>query len=406
MEQHNNKQLHFYVSLVFYSVSVTGGKGNISSDCNLLYDLQFIEINNGDHLLVASGEPGILMYKWSHFEAAISAGMDRENDAAASSKPKCQDPSFTTIHPPATFGTISPVATFKPHPSPVISFGEPVEINSTSYNKADDIIVGAAGDMFGCYQWDVATEQLLGTFAGVSRSDYGRCGHKDYLHVVKTLSGTGGGSSHYVTGGEDGNIGFWDSRTRRLVEMMNIQATMDKNKDLVTSYMNNSRGFLNSNSSPTPSWNNNGSHTGWVSSMDTSDNWLAVCGGLEASNNNSIITSRSSAGGFTSSSGFVTLWHLPTRTFISGCITRESMNTVVYNDCLECLVTGGNEGRISFWGSITALGQSRGRAWSTPSATYTISVDSESNSMIVGGSGAVLDRFMDRVRVAQLKLSS
>ena len=176
-----------------HSVSITDSKASASSKCDVLYDLQFIELNDGDHLLVASGEPGILVYKWSHFEAAISAIMDRDENAAASSKPKCQDPSVTAaIYPPTITGTIHPVATFMPHPSPVIHFGEPVEINSTSYNKADNVIVGAAGDMFGCYQWDVATEQLLGTFAGVSSFNHGRWGHKDYLHVVKTLPGTGG----------------------------------------------------------------------------------------------------------------------------------------------------------------------------------------------------------------------
>ncbi|KAL3809203.1 hypothetical protein ACHAXA_005410 [Cyclostephanos tholiformis] len=348
------------------TVSAGGGKGNIiSSSCNVLYDLQFVEINNGDRLLVASGEPGILMYKWSHFEAAISAVMDEDgDDATAHDKPRCQDPSITAMHPPTFGSSISPIVTLKPHPSPVAHCGGSIEINSTCYNKADDTIVGAAGDMFGCYQWDVATERLLGTFAGVStRSDYGRCGHKDYLHVVKSLPGTGGGSSYYVTGGEDGNIGFWDGKTRGLVEMMNVQATMDKNKDLVTSNIYNGRGFLNSNSSPTPSWNNIGSNISWVSSMDISDNWLAVCGGSETLNNNSIITSRTSAGGFPGSSGFLTLWHLPTRTFASGCITRESLNAVAYNDSLGCFVTGGNECRISFWDSIATLGQSRGRSW-------------------------------------------
>ena len=79
---------------------------------------------------------------------------------------------------------------------------------------------------------------------------------------------------------------------------------------------------------------------------------------------------------------------------------------MAYNDSLDCLISGGNEGRISFWGSITKLGQARGCAWSTPPATYTISIDSESNSMIVGGSGGILDCFMDRVKVSQLLLNS
>eukprot|EP00579_Thalassiosira_antarctica_P017437 CAMPEP_0201948712 /NCGR_PEP_ID=MMETSP0903-20130614/55605_1 /ASSEMBLY_ACC=CAM_ASM_000552 /TAXON_ID=420261 /ORGANISM="Thalassiosira antarctica, Strain CCMP982" /LENGTH=450 /DNA_ID=CAMNT_0048491905 /DNA_START=80 /DNA_END=1428 /DNA_ORIENTATION=+ len=294
--------------------------GTTGSKNQVLYDLQFIQTSSGDHLLVASGDPGIIIYKWCDFEAAIDVARD-DDDGGNDKKPKCQDPQrnkhLTIVE------SIHPITTFRPHPSPATSFGESVEINSTSYSTADGILFGAAGDAFGCYQWDLDSEKLLGTFGGASRLDGGR-GHRDYLHVVKTIpENEGVGSSRYViTGGEDGNMGFWDGKERKLIEMMNVQSTMDKNKDSVTSNNHTTptnRSFM-SNSSTT--WNN-GSNL-WVSSMETNGNWLAVCGGAENSNNT--ITSRSSG---PSSSGFMTLWHLPTRTFTSGCVTRESLNTVV-----------------------------------------------------------------------------
>lgn len=131
--------------------------------------------------------------------------------------------------------------------------------------------------------------------------------------------------------------------------------------------------------------------------MDTKDNWLAVCGGAESGNNN--ITGRSAP----NSAGFVSLWHLPTRTFTSGCVTRESVNAVTYNDSLDCFVTGGNEGRVSFWSSSTMARE--GRSWSTLAATYSMAVHPDTGMMVVGGSGNVLDCFVDRVKVSQLQFA-
>lgn len=359
------------------SVRVVGETG---SNNQILYDLQFIQTSNG-HLLVVSGNPGILIYKWRDFEAAIDA---REGGDTLSKKPKCQDPlriESSSHHP--LFVELQPIATFQPHPSPV-SFGESVEINCTSYSKSDGILFGAAGDMFGCYQWDLATEKLLGTFGCASRFDGG--GHQDYLHVVKTIPETEGVGSHYLlTGGEDGNMGFWDGKNRKLIEMINVRNSVTSNTTP------NSRSFTSNPASP---WNN-GSNL-WVSSMDTYGNWLAVCGGAE--NTISTLTSRSGP----SSAGFMTLWHLPTRTFTAGCVTRENMNTVVYNSSLGCFVSGANEAMVDSW-EPTTLTRS-GRSWITPPATYTISVDSE--SMVIGGIGSTLDSFVDRVKVSQLHFIS
>ena len=352
-----------------------------------MYDLQFIETNN-EHYLVVSGDVGIVMYKWSQFEEAISAAMD-ENDGTSIPKPKkvkCQDPVSTTN----SSNNITPITIFKPHTS--TTFGSCVEINSISYDKSNGILYGAAGDVFGCYQYDIASEKLLGTFGGASRGKSSG-GHTDYLHVVKTIPESDGMGSRYVmTGGEDGNLGFWDGKERKLIEMINIQSSMNKNKHLVTSDTTSSsnRGFSSSTS-----WNNNASNSNnmWVSSMATNGNWLAVCGGSE---NN---PSRSGP----NSSGFMTLWHLPTRTFTSGRVTRESINTVVYNYSLDSFVTGGNEGRVSFWESTSAERSSR--SWCTPPATYSLSVDPDSSSMVVGGTGGILDCFVDRVKTSQLCIS-
>ncbi|KAL7530262.1 hypothetical protein ACHAWF_003306 [Thalassiosira exigua] len=347
----------------------------------VLYDLKFIRTNNED-LLVVSGDPGVLLYKWRDFEAVIDARDGRDCTTAA--KPKCQDPqNKKQSSRQGPFVEIDPVATFQPHPSPAASFGEPIEINSTSFIEQDGTLFGAAGDVFGCYRWDLATETLLGTFGGASRYDGG--GHRDYLHVVKALpEEASGGSRVVVTGGEDGNMGFWDGKTGKMIEMVNVQSVMDKNKNLLTSNAsasNTNRGFMSNSSSS------------WVSSMDANGDWLAVCGGVESANNS--ITARSGP----NSSGFLALWHLPSRKFTSGSVTRESLNAVVYNPSLDSFVTGGNEGRISFWEPTTLVRS--GRSWCTPPSTYTISVGP---SMLVGGVGGTLDCFVDRVKVSQMSI--
>ena len=422
-----------YTILLVYSITVPGKYSQpyyYDNNNNVLYDLQFIQADNGNHLLVVSGDPGILIYKWSDIEAAISAVLDDTADddddddvtTATNNNKKpmmmCQDPKPNTTT--NLIENIIPITTFTPHPSTAGGGGggssESIEINSTSYNSSNNLLYGAAGGFFGCYTWDLSSEKLLGTFgragggsSGNGRGGRGGGGHHDYLHVVKSLPETStiGSKTYVITGGEDGNMGFWDGRDQTLIEMVNMQSVMDKKKDFVTTttassnttVSNSNRGFMSSTTSSATPWN--GSSNLWVSSMDTCGDWLAVCGGCEntAGINNMSLTSRSSGPG---TSGYTTLWHLPTRTFTSGCATRESVNAVIYNPTLDNFVSGGNEGRVSYWES-TSLNRS-GRSWSTPPAAYTMAVDSESNIMVVGGSGGILDCFVDRVKISQLQV--
>lgn len=185
--------------------------------------------------------------------------------------------------------------------------------------------------------------------------------------------------------------GFWNGHERKLIELYDIQSTMDKNKQLVTGQSTN-RGFLNNSSI----WSN-GCNL-WVSSIEPNGNWLAVGGGAEYGHNG--ITARSSS--MPATTGFLTTWHLPTRSFTSGCVTRESINAIVYNPSLDMLVTGANEGRISYWESTST--KRVGRAWCSASATYALAVSLESSKMVAGGCGGVVDCFVDRVRISQLRL--
>ncbi|KAL7522458.1 hypothetical protein ACHAWX_007147 [Stephanocyclus meneghinianus] len=341
----------------------------------VLYDVQFLPNTYSSHsLLVVSGDPGVVIYKWSDFERAIRQIEDTSHN---SEEDRPRSPPIVDIRP---------LTRFLPHPSPA----ETIEINSTAYDGFQNLLYGAAGDGFGCYQWDLESETLLGTFGGygVGRIEANR-GHGDYLHVVKTVAE--GSSGGVMTGAEDGTMGFWNGKERKLIQMVKIQSTMDKNKRFVTGQSSN-RTFMSNTSTI---WNN-GSNL-WISSMDTNGNWLAVSGGAENVNNG--IAGRSSA--VPSTSGFMTIWHLPTRSFTSGCVTRESINTVACNPSLDLFVTGGNEGRISYWEATKTTRV--GRSWCTPSATYDISVLPESGIMVAGGSGGLLDCFVDQIKVSQLR---
>ena len=110
-----------------------------------------------------------MVYKWSDFQQSIQQIQDNE------STPSTVD--------------IRPITLFHPHPSPL----ETIEINCTSYDPRHNILYAAAGDGFGCYQWDVSSQMLLGTFGG-------RGVHSDYLHVVKVVD------DRVITGGEDGKM--------------------------------------------------------------------------------------------------------------------------------------------------------------------------------------------------------
>lgn len=337
------------------------------------YDIQFIP---DKELLIVYGDPGILLYKWSDIQRALQSSQS----------------------------DIQPIATFHPHPSPC---REAIEINSTSYDAQNNVLYAASGDGFGCYQWDLETERLLGTFGRSNRGE-----HVDYLHTVRVVG------EHVITGGEDGKMvrrkvalcikkhiasslirllslylqGFWSGKERKLIQIYDIRNTMDENTQLVAGQKSN-RGFLNNSSV----WNN-GSNL-WISSIELNSNWLAVAGGAEQGQHNGI-TARSSS--THSISGFMTMWHLPTRSFSSGCLTRESIHSMVYNPSLDLFVTGGNEGRISYWECTSA--KRVGRAWCSSSATYALTVLPENGRMFAGGSGGVVDCFVDRVRIAELRV--
>ena len=358
-----------------------------------LYDLQFMR-NGGESQLVASGNQGVLVYRWSEVVDWIESERDggpAGDGAAPSGRKRCQDPPARRPEPAATF-----------QPSP----HRPTNFNSAT-SSGDGTLYAAAGDGSCCYRFDLASETLLGTFGG--RDDGGGGGGRgpaNFLHVVKALPEDAAGVSNCIlTGGEGGNVGFWDGKERRLVEMVHVQSAMNEKRGLVTSDLplpTSSRSFLSS-AVPASMW---GSATrSWVSSADANGNWLAVCGGGESAPGGSgggLGLSSSSRASGPGRCGFASLFHLPTRTFASGRVTRECVSSVVYSEGLGNFVTGGNEARLSFWGG-TSFSSRVGRSWTSLPATYALTADGPSG-LVVGGIGNVIDGLAGKSRVSSFTL--
>ena len=365
------------------------GQGATKKGGNTLYDLQFIQ-NGGEHQLVASGNQGVLVYRWSDILDLIDS--ERDAGSAGDGAPprrRCQDP-------PA--GRPEPAATFQPCPH------RPTNFNSTA-SSGDGTLYAAAGDGSCCYVFDLASESLLGTF-GARDDGGGGGGHTNFLHVVKALPEDAAGVSNcIITGGEDGNVGFWDGKERRLVEMVHVQSAMNERRGLVTSDLplpTPSRSYL-SGAAPASMWGN--ATRSWVSAADANGNWLAVCGGAESApgggggGSGLASSSRSSGPG---RCGFASLFHLPTRTLASGRVTRECVSTVVYSEGLGNFVTGGNEARLSFWGG-TSLSSRVGRSWTCVPAAYSLTADG-SSGLVVGGVGNAIDGLAGKSRVLRYTL--
>ena len=106
---------------------------------------------------------------------------------------------------------MKPHATLKPYPNPYNAntqnnkSNSSVEMNSTSYDKINNYLYGAAGDVFGCYQYDLGTSQLIRTLnhchsANVSADSNNSSNNQlDYLHVVKVVD-----TGKVATAGESG----------------------------------------------------------------------------------------------------------------------------------------------------------------------------------------------------------
>ena len=183
------------------------------------------------------GDDGILIYKWADIYQEITMSVHtitttKTTTAKTMCKPRNVElEPIAHYQPPSSSQNLYYTQTqTQPQPQP------PTEINCTSVDASRKVLFAAAGDLAGCYQWDLETGQLIGTLHGgghLSKSSsshprgraFGRRlqrdantnttqqqqqqqqqskrRHHDFLHSVCIVPGEKG---YVLTGGEDGNV--------------------------------------------------------------------------------------------------------------------------------------------------------------------------------------------------------
>ena len=324
-----------------------------------LYNVSFIQKKPAHDFLVVAIRGGVLLYKWSEIQAKLDAIVDASSTSLSMS-------TCSSLQP-ATFHDVHPITTLSVHPNP-----DPrrfARIHNVSFDVAHGVLYGAADDGFGSYAWDIERQRVLGTLGrsitSVSSSN-STLGHAAVCNID--------GEGKVLTGGNVGEIEVWDARQLSLIESIDISSCFRKGaSDKVISDNGN---LLRNNMSCFS-----------ISSLDvaSSGDWVAIGGSARENNRYQ--------------GGFVSIFHLPSRTLANACMTSESIHDIKYVNSFQSIVTAGNEGVISFWSNSDLLTGRSSRAWiSTPNA-HCVAVDNDalglSNDYLVavGGTGTMVDCF-------------
>lgn len=203
------------------------------------------------------------------------------------------------------------------------------EINGVAVSRETARAFLAGGDG-ATHELDLSSLKFVRRFAG----------HADYLHSVQYLAH----SRELVTGSEDGAIGIWDARQTKRVEFLKPSTPSSSDGDA------------------------------WVGSVavDASETWLAAGGGGKKR---------------TRGSGFLGVWHLPSRVPVHVTQTPSDVHDVAFHRTE--LLSVGNDASLRQWnrssGTLLATAHS-----SVPAGRFCV-VDSASDVIAVGGAAPAID---------------
>lgn len=272
--------------------------------------------------------------------------------------------------------SLSPVSTFRPHPSPLESRSIEVndfEVLQQGNNQA--YLFGAAGDSFGAYKWDLSSEKLVANYASTGGG---------YLHSLRLLPPDGSNSQQtLLAGGEGGKLHFWDTTNDKLIDQIDLATVNASNTSAASSISSPSLSRTNSKRSKNLP-------ARWISSICAHDqNWFSVGGGSGGGG-----SSRSSG---SNGGGFLATYHAPTRSLVSFVDTRETpqqlttLPSSVESVSEHNLVSVANEGVVSHFNALT-LERTR-RLWCTPPSAYATAVSDNGRHTAVAGVGCYIDIF-------------
>jgi len=321
----------------------------------VLYDVQFIKSSN-TYMLVTCGEGGAYLFQWCKILERLSDSICAE---------RLSMPAIEELTPSSTFRT-----------NPAL-FAAPIEMNGIAYDEALRRLYCAAGDLFGGYIWDIESNKRVGTLGNgypLQPGEKPLSRHSNYLHTIKTVPRScANPSAHTVlTGGEDGQVGIWDGKELKLIQMIDFNTVMKGTIGEQTSF--------------------------WVSSMDVQEtgNWAAVGGGID-------YLSYSGKCNNSNEFGFMASLNLPTRTVGATKRTREVVNNIAYHSRNGYMVSVGNESVVSYWNQSDITRGREGRTLLTSSSAYSISIHPNGELMAVAGVGQTVDCLSDKATRFSLK---
>lgn len=221
------------------------------------------------------------------------------------------------------------------------------EINDVAVASTSGHLFLAGGDSQ-AHEWDLGTQQFVRQYEG----------HKDYLHTLRYLTH----SQELVTGSEDGAIGLWDVRQAGNVEFLHPQ------KPATSSPSSSTTSGTNSSKKDQALW------VGCVAN-DASEMWLACGGGKKRSP------------GQAQSTGFMSMWHLPSRVPVHYTDTTSDIHDVVFHH-ME-LLSVGNEASLKKWNRSS--GALLASAHSTIPSSHFCVVDEATDIIAVGGNAPLID---------------
>ena len=340
---------------------------NISS--GKLYSIKIERIVN-KRLLFACGDDGVLVFD---LEREVINRLKNSGKKVAKS---------------------TPLATFKPHPSPLEDKG--IEINEIQILRNGDgktYLFGAAGDSFGCYKWDLETKELIRTYSSPGRG---------YLCSIRVVPSPDEDEHNLLLlGGEDGVLTVWDLDQDKRLDHIDLNNASAADVALTESSSSNmpSKAPRRSNSKRSKTASNR-----WISSICARDrNWWTVAGGTtESLGGGPSGRGGGNSGRIGTGGGFVATFHAATRSMVAWSETREipqKLASVPSNSTdfavlsQHNLLSVANEGVVTHWDALTLDSNSKRRVWCSPPCAYAAAVSSDGLFTAVGGVGCYVDVF-------------